>query len=209
MHTIRFVGLALGASLLASPVAAQMIGGRVVDHSTHLPARLLTVLVLGDSDRVIARTETDTAGVFYASLPAGGQVHLRFALDSANAYDSDHIAVGPDAFVQREFVVPLLKFYFEFQVEKQVETAAGSPQPRYPAALKQANIQGEVLVQFIVDTMGRAEMVTFKVLRSSDIGFTQAVMDVLPRMIFNPAERHGAKVRQMVQQPFTFALSPD
>src|SRR5882672_8642000 len=188
MLTVRLVSLALGASILASPVAAQIVGGRVVDHSTHLPAGSLTVLVLGDSDRVVARTETDAAGVFYVSLPAGGQVHIRFALDSANTYDSDPIAVGAEAFVQREFIVPLLKFYFEFQVERQVTTAPGSPQPRYPETLKNANIEGEVLAQFIVDTMGRAEMVTFKVLKSSHAGFTQSVMNVLPTMKFNPAE---------------------
>jgi protein TonB len=51
-------------------------------------------------------------------------------------------------------------------------------------------------------------MRTFKVLRSTDFGFTFAVRDVLPRMKFNPAELRGAKVRQMVQQPFTFALTP-
>jgi TonB family protein len=209
MHPIRFVVFALAASPLVSPVAAQTIGGRVMDRTTHLPARSLTVLVLADSDRVVARTVTDTTGVFYATLPAGGEVHLRFALDSASIYDTDPITVGADAFVQREFVVPILKVFFEFQVEKQVETAAGSPQPRYPAALKQANVQGEVLVQFVVDTTGRADMRTFKVLRSSDNGFTQAVRDVLPRMQFNPAELHGVKVRQMVHQPFTFALMPD
>src|SRR6186997_368774 len=32
--------------------------------------------------------------------------------------------------------------YFEFQVEKQVQTASGSPQPRYPDMLKSANIEG-------------------------------------------------------------------
>lgn len=207
MRIIRFVSLALGASILASPVAAQIIGGRVVDHSTHLPAGSLTVLVLGDSDRVVARTETDAAGVFYVSLPARGQVHIRFALDSANTYDSDPITVGAEAFVQREFIVPLLKFYFEFQVERQVTTAPGSPQPRYPETLKNANIEGEVLAQFIVDTMGRAEMVTFKVLKSTHAGFTQSVMNVLPTMKFTPAEYRGVKVRQMVQQPFTFALT--
>jgi periplasmic protein TonB len=46
--------------------------------------------------------------------------------------------------------------YFEFQVEKQVQTASGSPQPRYPDMLKSANIEGEVLAQFVVDTTGRA-----------------------------------------------------
>jgi TonB family protein len=208
MLTTRFVLLALGASLFAPPVAAQVIGGRVVDQRTHLPARLLTVLVLGDSDHVVARTETDTTGVFYASLPAGGQVHVRFALDSASTFDTDLITIGADDFVQREFVVPILKVYFDFQVEKPVTTAPGSPQPRYPEALRAANVQGEVLAQFVVDTTGRADMRTFKVLRSTDFGFTFAVRDVLPRMKFNPAELRGAKVRQMVQQPFTFALTP-
>ena len=97
--------------------------------------------------------------------------------------------------------------YFEFQVEKQVQTAAGSPQPRYPDMLKSANIEGEVLAQFVVDTTGRAEMGTFKVLKSSHDGFTQAVRNVLPNMRFYPAEIGGRKVKQMVQQPFTFALT--
>jgi protein TonB len=97
--------------------------------------------------------------------------------------------------------------YFEFQVEKQVQTAAGSPQPRYPEMLKSANIEGEVLAQFVVDTTGRAEMNTFKVLKSSHDGFTQAVRNVLPNMKFYPAEIGGRKVKQMVQQPFTFALT--
>jgi protein TonB len=97
--------------------------------------------------------------------------------------------------------------YFEFQVEKQVQTAAGSPQPRYPDMLKSANIEGEVLAQFVVDTTGRAEMGTFKVLKSSHDGFTQAVRNVLPNMKFYPAEIGGRKVKQMVQQPFTFALT--
>jgi periplasmic protein TonB len=97
--------------------------------------------------------------------------------------------------------------YFEFQVEKQVQTAPGSPQPRYPDMLKSANVEGEVLAQFVVDTTGRAEMNTFKVLKSSHELFTQSVRNVLPNMRFYPAEIGGRKVKQMVQQPFTFALT--
>jgi len=97
--------------------------------------------------------------------------------------------------------------YFEFQVEKQVQTAAGSPQPRYPDMLKSANVEGEVLAQFVVDTTGHAEMNTFKVLKSSHELFTQSVRNVLPNMRFYPAEIGGRKVKQMVQQPFTFALT--
>lgn len=97
--------------------------------------------------------------------------------------------------------------YFEFQVEKQVTTVPGSTSPRYPEMLKSANIEGEVLATFVVDTTGRADMSTFKVIKSSHDGFTQAVRNALPNMRFYPAEIGGRKVKQMVQQPFTFALT--
>jgi protein TonB len=100
--------------------------------------------------------------------------------------------------------------YFEFEVEKQVETAKGSPQPRYPAGLRESHTSGEVLAQFVVDSTGRAEMATFRVLRSTHEGFTQAVRDAVRNMRFYPAEIGGRKVKQMVQQPFTFAIAePD
>ena len=97
--------------------------------------------------------------------------------------------------------------YFEFQVEKQVTTVPGSAQPKYPAMLKSANVQGEVLAQFVVDTTGRADMRTFKVLKSTHDLFTQSVRTALQDMRFVPAEIGGRKVMQVVQQPFTFALS--
>ena len=97
--------------------------------------------------------------------------------------------------------------YFEFQVEKQVQTAAGSPPPRYPDMLRSANIEGEVLAQFIVDTTGRYEQGSFKVIKSSHDLFTAAVRNALPNMKFYPAEIGGRKVKQLVQQPFTFGLA--
>jgi len=100
--------------------------------------------------------------------------------------------------------------YFEFQVEKQVSFVTGSAQPKYPAMLKSANVEGEVLAQFVVDTMGRADVSTFKVLKSTHDLFTQSVRAALPDMRFTPAEIGGQKVKQMVQQPFTFGISkPD
>jgi len=97
--------------------------------------------------------------------------------------------------------------YFEFQVEKQVSTVPGSPPPRFPEMLKSANVEGEVLAQFVVDTTGRYEAGSFKVLKSSHDLFTQAVKNALPNMRFYPAEVGGRKVKQLVQQPFTFALT--
>jgi protein TonB len=96
--------------------------------------------------------------------------------------------------------------YFEFQVEKPVAVSNMSP-PAYPEMLKSANVSGEVLAQFVVDTMGRVEMNTFKVLKEDHPLFTQAVKRSLSGARFLPAEVGGRKVKQLVQQPFQFALT--
>jgi protein TonB len=97
--------------------------------------------------------------------------------------------------------------FFEFQVEKPVTALPGSANPRYPDILRQAGVEGEVLAQFVVDTLGRAETKTFKVLKSSHDLFGTAVRNALPGMRFIPAEVGGRKVRQLVQQPFSFAIA--
>ena len=96
--------------------------------------------------------------------------------------------------------------YFEFQVEKTVIQAPGSVQPKYPQILLDAHVEGEVLAQFVVDTSGRAEAGSLKVLKSSHDLFTAAVRNALPQMRFLPAEVGGRKVKQLVQQPFQFYL---
>ena len=97
--------------------------------------------------------------------------------------------------------------YFEFQVEKQVAPYPGNTAPRYPDMLRSANVEGEVLAQFVVDTTGRAEMNTFKVIKSTHDLFTNAVKASLPNMKFYPAEVGGKHVKQLVQMPFQFNLT--
>ena len=97
--------------------------------------------------------------------------------------------------------------FFEFQVEKQVSPYPGNPSPRYPDMLRSANVEGEVLAQFVVDTTGKADMSQFKVLKSTHDLFTNAVKASLPQMKFYPAEVGGKKVRQLVQMPFQFSLT--
>lgn len=94
--------------------------------------------------------------------------------------------------------------YFEFQVEKPVLPREGNPSPKYPDILRSANITGEVVAQFVVDTTGRADMKTFKALSSSHELFTAAVRNALPQMRFYAAETGGRKVKQLVQQAFKF-----
>jgi protein TonB len=97
--------------------------------------------------------------------------------------------------------------YFEFQVEKVAAQAPGNRPPVYPDMLRSAGVEGTVLAQFVVDTTGRAETNTFKVLKSDHDQFTQAVRNALPGMRFYPAEVGGRKVKQLVQQPFVFNIA--
>jgi len=96
--------------------------------------------------------------------------------------------------------------YLDFQVEQtvRVKTIAS---PEYPSQLRSARIEGQVLVQFVVDEKGRAQMNTFKVLRSSDNAFSESVKIAVSETAFHPAEIGGRKVKQLVQQPFKFASS--
>ena len=97
--------------------------------------------------------------------------------------------------------------FFEFQVEKQVAPTPGSGGPRYPDMLRSANVEGEVLMQFVVDTTGKVDMSQLKVLKTSHDLFTNSVRQFLSSARYYPAEIGGRKVKQLVQQPFNFTLT--
>lgn len=95
----------------------------------------------------------------------------------------------------------------EQTVEKPVLALGDAPRPRYPELLRSAGVEGDVLAQFVVDTTGLVEVGSIRVLRSAHPLFAQAVERVLPLARFIPAEAGGRRVRQLVQQPFTFAIA--
>jgi len=97
--------------------------------------------------------------------------------------------------------------FFEFQVEKVAELAPGNTAPRYPDMLRSANVEGEVLAQFVVDTTGHVDMNSLKVLKTTHDLFTNSVKQSLPNIKFSPALVGGRKVKQLVQMTFPFSLS--
>jgi protein TonB len=96
--------------------------------------------------------------------------------------------------------------YFDFQVEKPAEMLPDQPKPKYPAVLESSGIAGEVQAQFVVGQDGKADMDSFKALKSTNELFTQSVKNVLARMRFSPAMIGGKPVKQLVQQSFQFAV---
>jgi TonB family protein len=96
--------------------------------------------------------------------------------------------------------------YGEEGVEQPAVAWPGSVSPRYPATLRNAGVQGDVLAQFVVDTVGWVMPGTLRILRSSDTLFAQAVHTVIDSLRFTPARRAGRPVFQLVQQPFQFRV---
>jgi TonB family protein len=103
---------------------------------------------------------------------------------------------------------PLPRIYLDFQVERPVTASPKNTPPRYPIELRKANIEGDVLAKFVVDSTGHAIMSTFEVIRTHHDLFTRAVKDALPLLVFTPASIQGRKVAQLVQMPFVFSLAP-
>lgn len=92
----------------------------------------------------------------------------------------------------------------------EVDTAAvrveGSAAPPYPPSLLEKRIEGTVAVQYVVDTTGRADTASFVVLSTTHADFAKSVKATLPLMRFNPAIMNAQKVRQLVQQQFSFKI---
>jgi protein TonB len=97
--------------------------------------------------------------------------------------------------------------YSVLEVDVAVVRAANSAAPAYPLKLLQQHISGSVAAQYIVDTTGFADTSSFQVLNTPRAEFIQAVKDVLPYMRFEPARIGKAKVRQLVEQQFSFKIT--
>lgn len=97
--------------------------------------------------------------------------------------------------------------YTEDVVEKTAWPMRENPRPRYPNELQRAGIEGSFIVQFVVDSTGRIDEKTLSFPRDAQPGFLRAVKDALLRSRYLPAELAGMRVRQLVQQQFTFVLA--
>lgn len=97
--------------------------------------------------------------------------------------------------------------YFAYQVTTPASIRTGSPTPRYPDALRSKHIEGEVDAEFVVDAAGRVDEGSIHFTRFSNQLFADAVRAALPQMQFAPAAIRGTHVKQLVEQPFTFAIS--
>jgi TonB family protein len=90
-------------------------------------------------------------------------------------------------------------------VQEKPERLAG-PQPVYPPLLMQAGIEGTVMVQAIIDTMGRVEASSVKVTQTANPGFNESAKQTVLKSLFRPARVYGKAVRVLIQLPVTYTI---
>jgi len=91
-------------------------------------------------------------------------------------------------------------------VQEKPERLAGPP-PVYPPLLQQAGIQGVVRVEAIIDTSGRVEPNSVRVVESPNPGFDQAAKIAVLKSLYRPARVYGRAVRVLIQQPINFQIT--
>jgi TonB family protein len=128
-----------------------------------------------------------------AADPTAG---LKIGLDSISVPGLDAIAGADSAFSVLD-------------VDSAVSRHPWSAAPSYPPEMLKRKQQGSVFVRYVVDTTGFADVASFEVLRSTHADFTAAVRSALPDMRFNPARIGRRRVRQLVEQEFSFRITPD
>jgi len=96
--------------------------------------------------------------------------------------------------------------FLESNVQERPEIVSG-PRLQYPDLLRQTGVQGRVVVQFIVDTLGRAEPASVKVIESTNRGFDQSAKSYILRAMFRPGRDHGKSVRVLMNVPVDFKIT--
>ncbi len=101
--------------------------------------------------------------------------------------------------------VDLTQVFAEAVVDE-VPERISCPGVEYPRMLQQANIEGSVLLQFVVDTTGRVERGSTAIQRSDHKAFEGPARDMITKCLFRPGRVRGRPVRVLVQMPINFTL---
>jgi TonB family protein len=207
-----FIRAAAIAALLpcGADAAAQTVGGTVMGDLSRRPLSAVRVrLVDSVSAAAVDSATTDSTGVFYLSAPKAGTYAVEFLRAHAVPHWSLHWRLGSDGFQQASFVLPEgieRTAYAEADVDKPAAPVPRNTAPRYPPDLRNRGMNGNVRVQFIIDTTGTVVEGSLKILFATAPEFGEATRDASGSWKFYPAKKGAALVRQIVCMPLTFRV---
>ena len=96
--------------------------------------------------------------------------------------------------------------YLEGAVDVRPERISG-PFPRYPEMLRQAGIEGMVLLEFVIQQDGTVDSSSLHVLESTNRAFVGPARAVIEGSLYTPGEVDGGPVRVLVSQQIGFTLA--
>jgi TonB family protein len=80
-----------------------------------------------------------------------------------------------------------------------------SPPKVYPAALQNLGVEGHVVLQFVIDTLGLAEPLSVHIVRATHPGFIDSARELVCKSRYRPGRMRGlpVRVRSVVRIEFT------
>lgn len=121
-----------------------------------------------------------------------------FGVDPVTAWGRDTVARP---------VVSAEAVYAAEVVEERPERIGGAA-PAYPELLRSAGITGRVRLELVVDTAGRVQPGSARVLETTHELFSQAVLAAAGSWVFRPGRTDGRAVKVRIRMPVDFVKLP-
>jgi TonB family protein len=93
-----------------------------------------------------------------------------------------------------------------FSVAEMAPEVLSGPLPLYPDLLRQAGVEGQVVLEARVDSTGRVQKGSVSVVFATHPGFVEPARQALMTTLFRPARVNGRAVAMLVRVPFAFSI---
>ena len=180
--------------LLHPEVAAAIAFTLHVDgHVSALALERPSISAALDSALVASLRREGSTGLLWNLVGPLGRDSVRLLLTTTHRADARRVTTP--------LVAMRLPVYFGVPV-----VSRGTAFPDYPEAAYKARRTGTVIMQFVVDTLGRVESGSEQVLEATSGEFVLEVRRVLSHLRYRPMRVGGCAVSKREQQPFVFSL---
>jgi protein TonB len=94
----------------------------------------------------------------------------------------------------------------DVRVADEAPVMLSHPVPRYPEILRQAGIDGRVMAEAVVDTSGRVEPASVRIVSAAHPLFAEEARLVMLASRFRPGRMGGRAVRVRIRLPMSFDI---
>jgi TonB family protein len=216
----------LSGLLASSGLSAATIAGSLFDPNGAAVSNAKAEIVNPDTSARQATTTTPDGTFAFESLPAGQYILRVEKPGFATLFREFNLQADSD--VKRGLILPLAAAQSQTneQVDAGVRPAAGQPsepkdirispnvaetnlirkiQPTYPAAAKQARVQGKVDLQVVISVEGIP--VDISVMSSPSDDLSQSALDAVRQWRYRPTLLNGAPVEVVTEVGVNYTLS--